>query len=139
MYFFSLREIRIRTATGSHDQIIPARKADFVLPLLHEAAIAAGCVPCDKDGKLLDGEAILPVISPNPVSRTAEVEAAVEQVISVGNPSDFNAVTGKPKVAAVSKIVGSKITAVELDEAFNAVTARNVVDESSDDGLESDA
>lgn len=58
------------------------------------------------------------VKTPNPGVRALELEEALEQIVLLGNPDDFNTVTGVPKVAPVSALTGTKVTAKEIAETW---------------------
>jgi hypothetical protein len=131
MLYLSLREVLIRNASGTHDQIVPADEPTFVIPLLHDAANAAGCVPCDEDGNVVrPGKTPDKAGAPAPAAETADVGvigytiedvvAAVEGVIAQNNKTDFG-VTGRPKVGPVAKLLGHKPSADEIDQAWNLV------------------
>ena len=131
MLYLSLREVFIRNIAGSHDQIIPAGTPTFVCPPLHKAANASGCVPCDEKGNVLQPGAPVPspkVSAPSPEPEVTgytieDVKSVVEQLIATNNKTDFNATTGKPKVAPVAKLLGHKPSVEEIDQAWDLVEA----------------
>ena len=92
MYYLSLREVLIRNTPGTHDQIIPANVPTFVCPPLHDAANAAGCVPCEEDGSLVQPGASAPVTEPDkpsdPVSNEDEAAVMLEFQTTVQGEDD---------------------------------------------------
>ena len=134
MLYLSLREVFIRNIPGTHDQIVPANVPTLVIPVLYDAANAAGCVPCDEKGVVLQlGEVPSPeIVVPSPAVEVEEVEplytilditGVIEQLIARNNTDDFNGATGRPKVAAVAKLLGHKPTADEIATAWELVEA----------------
>ena len=134
MLYLSLREVLIRNASGTHDQLIPAGEPTLVIPLLYDAANAAGCVPCDEAGNVVqpgktpDKAGVQPEVESEEEASgvigytIGDVKAAVEAVIARNNKADFGA-TGRPKVGPVATILGHKPTADEITDAWNRVEA----------------
>ena len=131
MLYISLREVFIRNESGTHDQRIPASVPTYVAPKLYDAANAAGCVPCDKEGNVVQPGSEVPSTEVEVPSTKDEVtgytiedvKGVVEQLIATNNKADFNATTGKPKVAPVAKLLGHKPTVAEIDAAWAMVEA----------------
>lgn len=132
MLYLSLREVFIRNIPGTHDQIVPANVPTLVIPKLYDAANAAGCVPCDESGVVLQlgevpsPEVVVPepeVQVPGPEYTILEITGVIEQLIARNNTDDFNGATGRPKVAAVAKLLGHKPTADEIATAWELVEA----------------
>lgn len=144
MYFLSLRKVFIRNEAGTHDMWVPANRPTFIVPKLHQAAMAVGCVQCDEKGVVHqpEEESHPPMVdTPAPVAPPVEsnlevdpdegtvgysqddVVAAVEALIARNNKADFSP-SGRPKVGAVSAVVGSKISLQEIEAAWQEVDAR---------------
>lgn len=146
MFFLSLRNVMIRNATGTHDQRVRANTPTFVAVPLHDAAHAAGCVPCDEKGVVIQPdapEARPPVVQP-PVAAAPtdglqadpapapESPAPAEEVVGyteadlvsvmtdlvAANEKDNFSPNGRPKVAAVAKLLGHKPTLGEVEAAW---------------------
>jgi len=139
MFYLSLREVLLRNASGTHDMIMPANEATFVVPRLYDAANAAGCVPCDKNGQVIQPGASAPAPAPvapsisesgldvdpdAPAGHTSEqVVDAVRLLIATNDKTKFSAGTGRPKVGAVSEIVGEKVSLAEIEGAWQDIEA----------------
>lgn len=137
MYFLSLKDVLIRTKSGSHDARIPANTPTFLVETLHEAAAAGGCVPCDAEGKVISYEEAEKVAAAAPAEVAAEpveeapaeeapaepdaVVSAVQAVLARNKASDFLA-SGRPSSASVAKELGYKVSSEEIDAAWQAVT-----------------
>lgn len=147
MFYLSLRTVLIRNASGTHDQQIERNTPTYVIPKLYDAANAAGCVPCDEKGNVIQPEDDAVVVAqpapaaaaglevdpdPAPVAEVEtvsytqdDVEMAVKALIARNNKSDFAPGTGRPKVAPVAEVLGSKPTLAEVEAAFQAVNAED--------------
>jgi len=146
MYFLSLRKVFIRNESGTHDMWVPANKAVFIVPKLHQAAMAAGCVQCNEHGVVEQPEDDMPMDDvpapvqpqvesnlevdpdPSPAYSQDDVVSAVEALIARNNKSDFSP-SGRPKVNAVSAVVGEKISLQEIEAAWQEVDSRITEDD----------
>jgi len=85
--------------------------------------------PTDIDDKFV-GDAVVKecqfVASKEPAPAAKElvsIEKAIEDVVLEGSPDTFNSLNGQPKVAVISDRVGRKVTAKEIQFAWDAVMA----------------
>lgn len=127
-HVYSLRETRVTTLHGD-SVIIEARKPKEVTARLLPDCIAAGCVTCDADGKILLDDIPEPKVAADDIpfltveersdttKRQKVIRMALEHLYKVNDKADFKG-DGLPRNGSVEKLVRFPVSNPEIMEVM---------------------
>lgn len=128
-YFVSHRDIVVGSTEG-HSIGFEKGVPTHVPRSMHATVLNKGCLPCDKEGKILDDvtahapgavEEKKVLIEPEDAEeRKAAIEKAIKAMVGRNNAKDFSA-GGVPLAATVSAAVGWQVDQKEIRPIWDAM------------------